>query len=51
MLLMTEMGLIFWATKESLHIITITFIISFIVVLCVLVILTLTTTLAKIGAG
>ena len=51
MLLMTEMCLIFKAIKESLHIITIIVIISFILVLCVLVILTRSAALAKIGAG
>jgi len=34
-----------------LHIVIIIFVISFIVVVCVFIIMTLTTTLAKIGAG
>lgn len=51
MLLMTEMGLIFKATKVSLHVVAIIVIISFIFVLCVLIILTLTAALAKIDAG
>ena len=51
MLLMTEMSLMFKAIEESLHIITIIVIISFILILCVLILLTRTAALAKIGAG
>lgn len=47
---MTAMGLIFEATKESLHVITV-IVASVYTVLCVLIILTLTAALAKIGAG